>query len=94
LALGEIFTRVVYGQLILENAGIYEVGDDLLYQIFDFMVRYFARHALTICSKPDGTPRQMDYCLRMIRKPAVGAAHFGSVWEEVHVLKDAYEMNP
>jgi acyl-CoA dehydrogenase len=94
LALGEIFTLVVYGQLVLENAGIYEVGDDLLDQIFDFKVRNFARHALNIYSKHDSTPRQMDYCLRMIRKPAVGAARFGSVWEKVHALKDVYEMNP
>jgi acyl-CoA dehydrogenase len=36
---------VVYGQLILENAGIDDVGDDLLDQIFDFLVRDFARHA-------------------------------------------------
>ncbi len=94
LALGEIFALVVYGQLLLENAGIYEVGDDLLDQLFDFMVRDFARHALNIHGKPDSTPRQMEYCLRMIRKPAVDAARFGRVWEEVHALKDAYEMNP
>jgi acyl-CoA dehydrogenase len=94
LALGEIFALVVYGQLILENAGIYEVGEDRLDQIFDFMVRDFARHALNIYSKPDSTPRQMDYCMRMIAKPAVDAARFGRVWEEVHALKDAYEMNP
>jgi hypothetical protein len=30
----------------------------------------------------------------MIRKPAADAARFGRVWEEVHALKDAYEMNP
>jgi acyl-CoA dehydrogenase len=94
LALGEIFTLVVYGQLILENAKIYAVGDDLLDQIFDFMVRDFSRHALNIYSKPISTPQQMDYCLRMIRKPAVDAARFGRVWSEVHALKDAYEMNP
>jgi acyl-CoA dehydrogenase len=94
LALGEIFTLVVYGQLILENARIYGVGEDLLDQIFDFMVRDFARHALNIYSKPDSTPRQMDYCMRMITKPAVDAARFWRVWEEVHALKDAYEMNP
>ena len=94
LALGEIFALVVYGQLLLENAGIYEVGDDLLDQVFDFMVRDFSRHALNILCKPDSTPRQIEYCLRMIRKPAVDAARFGRVWEEVHALKDAYEMNP
>jgi acyl-CoA dehydrogenase len=94
LALGEIFTLLVYGQLILENAKIYAVGDDLLDQIFDFMVRDFSRHALNIYSKPISKPQQMDYCLRMVRKPAVGAARFGRVWSEVHALKDAYEMNP
>ena len=93
LALGEIFTLVVYGQLILENAGIYEVGEDLLDQIFDFMVRDFAQHALNIYGKPDCTPRQMEHCLRMIRKPATDASRFGRVWKEVHALKDAYEMN-
>src|SRR4030067_763261 len=94
LALGEIFTLVVYGQLILEHAGIYEVGTELLDQVFDFMVRDFARHALNIYSKPGSTPRQMDYSLRMIRKQAVDVARFGRVWKEVHALKDAYEMNP
>lgn len=94
LALGEIFTLVVYGQLILENAKIQAVGDDLLDQIFDFMVRDFSRHALNIYSKAISTSQQMDYCLRMIRKPAVDAARFGRVWSEVHALKDAYEMNP
>jgi acyl-CoA dehydrogenase len=94
LALGEIFTLVVYGQLILENAKSYAVGDDLLDQIADFMVRDFSRHALNIYSKPISTPQQMDYCTRMIRKPAVDAARFGREWSEVHALKDAYEMNP
>jgi len=95
LALGEIFTLVVYAQLILENAKIYHVNDDLLDQIFDFLVRDFSRHALNIYSKAISTPKQMDYCLRMICKPAADAARFGRVWEEqVYSLKDAYKMNP
>ncbi len=94
LALGEIFTLVVYGQLILENAKIRAVEDDLLDQVFDFMVRDFSRHALNIYSKAISTSQQMVYCLRMIRKPAVDANRFGRVWDEVYALKDAYEMNP
>ncbi|MDI6770702.1 MAG: acyl-CoA dehydrogenase family protein [Anaerolineales bacterium] len=94
LALGEIFTLVVYGQLILENAKTCAVGDDLLDQIADFMVRDFSKHALNIYSKPSSTPQQMDFCLRMMRKPAVDANRFGRVWEEVYGLKDAYEMTP
>jgi acyl-CoA dehydrogenase len=95
LALGEIFTLVVYAQLILENANIYSVNDDLLDQIFDFLVRDFSRHALNIYSKAISTPKQMEHCQRMIRKPTVDTARFGRVWEEqVYSLKDAYEMNP
>lgn len=95
LALGEIFTLVVYAQLILENAGIYHIDDDLLDQIFDFMVRDFSRHALNIYGKALSTPKQMEYCLRMIRKPAADTARFGRVWEQqVYPLKDSYTMNP
>ena len=39
LAGGNVFALVVYAQLILENAPIYEIEDDLLGEIFDFMVR-------------------------------------------------------
>jgi acyl-CoA dehydrogenase len=94
LALGEIFTLVVYGQLIVEAAGLYAVGSDLLDQIFDVLVRDLSRFAVQLYSKPGSTAAQMDYCLKMIRKPVVDAGRFGRVWQEVHALKDAYEMNP
>ena len=94
LALGEIFTLVVYAQLVLENAAIYGVEDALLDQVFDFMVRDLSRHALTLHSKPSSTPDQMALCMKMVRKPAVDPARFTKVWEEVYSLKDAYEMNP
>ena len=45
LALGELFTLVVYGQLILENARLYAIDDDTVDQIFDFMVRDFSKYA-------------------------------------------------
>jgi acyl-CoA dehydrogenase len=95
LSLGEMFTLVVYGQLVLENARIYGVDDDLVDQIFDFMVRDFSRYALQLYGKPSSTPEQMAGCLRMIKKPAVNPARYQRVWEEhVHALNGAYEMNP
>jgi acyl-CoA dehydrogenase len=95
LALGEIFTLVVYAQLILENAAMYAIGDDLLDQIFDSFVRDFSRHALVLHSKPSSTPQQMDLCLRMLRKPTADPGRFERVWkEQVYPLKDAYEMKP
>jgi acyl-CoA dehydrogenase len=94
LALGEIFTLVVYGQLILEAAELHGMGDDLIDQIFDLLVRDMSKFALQLYSKPSSTAEQMDYCLNMIRKPVVDEGRFGRVWQEVHALKDAYEMNP
>lgn len=94
LALGEIFTLVVYAQLVLENASIYEVEDDLLDQIFDLMVRDLSKHALNLHNKPGSKPAQMELCLQMLRKPAGDENRFERVWQEVHALKDAYSMNP
>jgi acyl-CoA dehydrogenase len=94
LALGELFALVVYAQLILENAGIYsdEISGDLLDQIFDCLVRDFSKHALQLYSKPSSSSRQMELCLRMLRKPVVDSGRFGRVWEQVHALKDAYDL--
>ncbi len=93
LALGELFTLVVYGQLILENAGLYDVEDYTVDQIFDFMVRDFSKYALQLYGKPSTTARQMDLCLKMLRKPVADPARFGWVWQDrVLALRDAYEM--
>jgi acyl-CoA dehydrogenase len=94
MSVGEIFTLVVYGQLILENARIYAIGDALVDQIFDFMVRDFSKFAMKLYSRPGCTQKQMDYCLKMVRKPVLNAERYDRVWqEEVLPLKDAYEMN-
>jgi len=94
LSLGELFTLVAYGQLIIENAEIYAVGDDLLDQIFDFMVRDFSKFALQIYSKPSSTDTQMELCMKMIRKPVPDPERFDRVWkDQVYALRDTYEMN-
>ncbi|MGD9975353.1 MAG: acyl-CoA dehydrogenase [Desulfatirhabdiaceae bacterium] len=95
LSLGELFTLVAYGQLIIENARIQNVPDDLVDQIFDFMVRDFSKFALQIYSKPSSTDKQMALCLDMIKKPVTDSGRFDRVWQnDVEPLKDAYEMNP
>lgn len=93
LAMGEIFTLVVYGQLILENTVLCGVDDDIVDQIFDFMVRDLSKFALQLYSKPSSTEKQMDYCMRMVRKANVDEKRFQRVLENyVYVLKGAYEM--
>ena len=94
LILGELFTLVAYGQLIIENAAIYKVEDAFLDQIFDFMVRDFSKFALQIYSKTSSTDAQMGICMKMIKKPAVDPERFNRIWEEhVYSLKGAYQMN-
>ena len=95
LAVGEIFTLVVYAQLILENAAIYRIEDDLVDQIFDVLVRDLSRFAVQLHGKASTTPAQQDLCLAMIAKPVVDAARSARVWDQ-HVLavSGAYEMAP
>ena len=94
LNLGELFTLVAYGQLIIENAKIYNIEDDLLDQIFDFMVRDFSKFALQVYSKTLSTEKQMALCLKMIRKPIVDLERFNRIWQNhAYTLKDAYEMS-
>lgn len=93
LTLGELFTSVVYAQLIIESSKIRGVSDDLLDQVFDFLVRDFSAYALQLYSKPGSTKDQMEMCMAMIKKPASDPGRFNRVWNEVvHPLKDVYEM--
>ena len=95
LILGELFTLVAYGQLIIENAKIYKVEDEFVDQILDFMVRDFSRFALQLYSKTSSTDAQMEICLKMIKKPVRDAERFERIWSKyVEPLNNAYEMNP
>jgi len=94
MSLGELFTLIVYGQLILENAKIYELDDDHVDQIFDFMVRDFSKFALQLYGKPSATEKQQEYCTKMIRRSVVDQERYDRIWNDwVYPLKDAYRMN-
>ncbi len=94
LTVGELFTLVVYGQLILENAKICDVSIEVLDQIFDFMVRDFSSFALELHNKPSSTENQMAYARKMIKKPLVDEARYQKVWKQhVYSMKGQYEMN-
>ena len=94
LNLGELFTLVVYGQLIIENARIHAIDDDLLDQVFDVIVRDFSRYALQLYGKSVTNWRQQRLLRRMIRRPVVDNARFEKVWNEhVFSLRGAYTMN-
>ena len=90
---GELFATIVYAQLILENARPYDIEDDLIDQIFDCLVRDMSRYALDLYGKPTSTEKQMELCLKIIRKPAPDEAPAGRIWEQhVYSQRDAYTM--
>lgn len=94
LIIGELFSLVVYGQLILENSKILEIEEEIIDQIFDFIIRDFSKFALQLYSKTSSTLLQRNFCKKMIRKPQVNKSRFELVLEKhVFALKDQYEMN-
>jgi len=92
LGLGECFTLIAYGQLILENRPNFaEIDDALLDQIFDFMVRDMSKYALDIFNKSTSSAEQKDLALAIIQKPSFDKARFGQVWDKyVYPLRDIY----
>jgi len=94
MSLGELFTLVVYGQLILEEARIEGLEADLVDQIFDFMVRDFSRYALELHGRQATNLKQAEYCLKMIRRAATDKRRYDNIWtNHVHALNGAYVMN-
>jgi acyl-CoA dehydrogenase len=95
LNLGELFTLVVYGQLILENAKILGIDEQLLDQIFDVMIRDFSKYALQLYTKGSTTLVQQNICRRMVKRPTENEQRFKYLWETyVYSMKDQYEMQP
>jgi acyl-CoA dehydrogenase len=91
LHLGELFTMVVYAQLVLENAKLYSINDDLINQIFSFMVRDYAHYALSHLTRFVNTAKQEEYLQAMLKKPIIDLEQNERVWlEQVLPLHEAY----
>jgi acyl-CoA dehydrogenase len=94
LTLGELFTLVVYGQLILEQAALSELPEDTIDQIFDVLVRDYSAYAVALHGRASSTDAQQKWALAHVRKPVVDGDRFASVWERVRALAGTYEMRP
>lgn len=92
LVLGELFTLVVYGQLILEQAELTGQDRDVIDHLFDVFVRDFSAYAVDLHGKPSATPEQQAWALGQVRAPVVDPERFGRVYEQVKALSGAYEM--
>jgi len=95
LPLGEMFSIVVYGQLILEQAKLENMDQDVLNQIFDFMVRDFCHFALQIYGNHSTKDEQREYCTKiMLIKAVANPEQYNKVWEKyVSALNGEYAMN-
>ncbi|GAA4529628.1 acyl-CoA dehydrogenase [Amycolatopsis samaneae] len=92
LALTELFTLIVYGQLILEQADITGLETDVVDQIFAVLVQDFSVAAVDLNGKASSTDAQQALALAAVRKPVVDAERFDRVWAQVRDLSGAYAM--
>jgi len=94
LAMGELFTMVAYGQLILEHAAMANTDTDLLNQIFDVFVRDFSTYAVGLHGKPANSAQQRELLLGLVRAPATDPDQFDRVWrEQVYPLHNQYRLS-
>ena len=94
LALGELFSLVVYGQLILENVELHGISEAVTEQIFDVFVRDFSAGATRLHGKSSTTDKQAEWALQMVRRPHVDPDRFATVWAEASALMDTYRLAP
>ena len=94
LSIGDIFTLIVYGQLILEQAKLLDLGTDVVDAIFEFLIRDFSAAVIVMHGKTASTPAQQEWAIGALRKPIVNTALAESVWADVVSLADAYTMTP
>jgi acyl-CoA dehydrogenase len=94
LTMGEMFTLVAYGQLILEQAKLTSTKVEMVDQIFDFMIRDFSKYSTQLYSKPSSTKDQQEYAMKILQKPTLDQSRFDKIYtEEILSLADTYEMN-
>ncbi|MGW7593404.1 acyl-CoA dehydrogenase, partial [Streptomyces rubiginosohelvolus] len=92
LAVGQLFALVVHGQLILEQARLTGLDEELLDELFAVLVRDFSAHAVELHGKDSATEDQQTWALGAVRRPVVDAARSTRIWERVEALSGAYEM--
>jgi len=93
LGAGELFTLIVYAQLILENGKLYDTDEDVIEQIFSFLVKDYSRFALDMILGYDNSPEQENVFNKMIKKPVNDSDGFERVWQKVYAHRDQYTMN-
>ena len=94
LAAGELFTLIVYAQLILEKKTDYAINDELLEEVFRFLIVDFSKYGLEMLLNHNNTETQREIYEKMIKRPASKKGSSKKVFvEQVEILKDIYRMS-
>lgn len=94
LVVGDIFTTVAYGDVILQQSKIWSVDDDLVDSIFEVLVGDISAHALTLTRKPSLTNVQAKAADAIQRRPAFDAERTARIWADARATAGTYSMNP
>ena len=94
LVLGQLFTLIIYAQLILEQVKLTGLDLDVVDSIFEIFVRDFSVLAIELHGKASSTEAQQRWALANVRKPVIDTGRSERVWEQVKALSGAYLMNP
>jgi len=92
LALGEIFTLIVYGQGVLEQAKLLDVETDIIDAIFGVLIKDFSKNCVAMHGKDSSTPAQQQWAVSSVRKPVVDQSRSDRIWRQVAGLSDSYAM--
>ena len=101
LTLGQLFTQVVYAQLVCESAGLSRpgtvsdlpgLGDTHIDRIFAVFVQDFSEIAVALHGQARATEAQRAGALSLLRAPQIEHAAETAFVEEVLGLADAYVM--
>ncbi len=85
---------MVYGQLILEQAELSDVDDDLVDQMFDVHGPRLLRPRGRAARQAGASEAQQEWARGAVREPVVDEDRFERVWQQVEDLSGAYAMNP
>lgn len=94
IAVGELLTTVAYAQLILENCKIYNIEDELVEEIFAFLIRDFATYALTLRNTFVQRADQIEVINKMFIDPKMDVERYERIWNNhVLTLANTYVIN-
>ena len=92
-SVAQLFTLLPYGQLILEQAQLEEIPDDIVDLVFETLVRDFSSTATELHGKESSTEAQQAWALANVRKPLIDVERGDRVYSEIRALAGAYVMS-